>query len=327
MTNTANLEARAMFLEGVHSKLLESSNAERAWEVSEIVAQKRRMDGLVELNNRRVQRNQDYAALLRITIFFFLLSSMVMVQRNAGDTFMATAPIVRTIQGDLDSEAFTISGPSEIYDFVENFAGSVLEDSKCGDGVCDQNEYEYPGFGRFGCQEDCGKYSKTSLITVQLDDFLAVSKNYNQKATNPSDTWDLSNIARSYSPDYKWNIYSYTMGAFIFEEHQNVTGYKAVVEVPDGKLELRLFQVQATRTHVYKHMHTRVHTQGGRGRNEQIPARTLASRPWLHVAISSAVACFISSAWNAGQPMPPFAAPPTFLYLVLPLSPSAFASH
>lgn len=31
-----------MFLEGVHSKLLESSNAERAMEVSEIVAQKRR---------------------------------------------------------------------------------------------------------------------------------------------------------------------------------------------------------------------------------------------------------------------------------------------
>ena len=46
MTNTANLEARAMFLEGVHSKLLESSNAERAWEVSEIVAQKRRMDAV-----------------------------------------------------------------------------------------------------------------------------------------------------------------------------------------------------------------------------------------------------------------------------------------
>jgi len=242
MTNTANMEARAMFLEGVHSKLLESSHAERAFEVSGIVAQKRRMDGLIELNARRVKRNQDYASLLRIVVFFFVLCSMVMVQRSAGSVFLATAPVVRMIHGDLDAEAFTITGPSEIYDYLDSFAGSVLEDSKCGDGVCDQNEYEYPGFGRFGCQDDCGKYSKTSLISVQLDDFLGASKTYNEKAAGG--TWDLSKISRSYSPDYKWNLYSHTMGAYIFEHHQNVTGDKTVVEVPDGKLELRLFQTR-----------------------------------------------------------------------------------
>ena len=200
------------------------------------------MDGLIDLNARRVQRNQDYGSLLRITVFFFLLSAMVLVQREAGNTFMAAAPVVRSMFGDLDSEGFTISGPSEIYDFVDNFAGSVLEDSKCGDGVCDQNQYEYPGFGRFGCQDDCGKYSKTSLITVQLDDFLGASKNYNTQTIGGA-TWDLSKVSRSYSPAYKWNIYSHTMGAYIFEEHQNVTGHKAVVEIPDGKHELRLFQV------------------------------------------------------------------------------------
>ena len=234
VSSNTNMEARALLLENIHCRLKAESYAETAHERSEFVAEKRRMDGLMALNARRVTRNQNYATLLRVVVFLFFFSCMALVQRQADVIFSTVDPLLRTMQGDLDAESGSVSGPDDVYAVLEAFAETVLEDSKCGDGVCDNNEYEYPGFGRFGCEDDCGKYAKTSLISVQLDDFLGGSSKFG---------WDLSKISRSASPNFKWNVYSDTMGDFIFEEHQAVSGYKEMVEVPDGKLELRLFQV------------------------------------------------------------------------------------
>ena len=186
-------------------------------------------------------RTQNYSTLARMLLVLFVLAAMVLMQRKADLDFEATAPIQRKLHSDLDADSHTITGPSQIYDVLHMIAQEVLSDSKCGDGVCDMNEYEYPGFGRFGCEDDCGKYSKTSFLSVQLQDFLGNSAKYNE--IQGGATWDLSKIKRSLSPGYKWNMFSHTMGAYIFEEHQNVTSNKVVVEVPDGNLELRLFQV------------------------------------------------------------------------------------
>ena len=234
LSSNTNMEARALLLENIHCRLKSESFAETAHERSETVAEKRRMDGLMNLNEHRVKRNKDYATLLRILIFFFFFCCMVLVQRQASVIFSTVHPILQTLTGDLDAESWSLSGAGDVYSVLEKFASTVLQDSKCGDGLCANNEYEYPGFGRFGCESDCGKYTKTSLVSVELNDFLGASSKLG---------WDLSKISRSASPNFKWNIFSHTMGDFIFEKHQAVSGHKQMVQVPDGKLELRLFQV------------------------------------------------------------------------------------
>jgi hypothetical protein len=36
-----------------------------------------------------------------------------------------------------------------------------------GDGICSMPE-EYPGFGRFGCIKDCGRYKNTTKIYINM---------------------------------------------------------------------------------------------------------------------------------------------------------------
>ncbi len=37
----------------------------------------------------------------------------------------------------------------------------------CGNGVCEGPD-EYPGFGRFGCQEDCGRHFNRTTLRIDL---------------------------------------------------------------------------------------------------------------------------------------------------------------
>ena len=102
----------------------------------------------------------------------------------------------------------------------------------CGDGICD-SPHEYSGFGRFGCIKDCDRFLNTTRIYVELEDFV--------KAT--SKVWDISKagpILTRAQPGFKWNIWSYTMQDFVLAEDSDLTSVD--VEVPDGRLELRLYQ-------------------------------------------------------------------------------------
>jgi hypothetical protein len=102
------------------------------------------------------------------------------------------------------------------------------------DGVCEP-PIEYPGFGkRFGCIADCGVYAKTTTLTIDLQTFMHLAK-------NDAIAWDLSNLSLRNDPSFTYNIYSDTMGDFIFEKDMN-PNEKVLVEVPDGNLTLFLYQ-------------------------------------------------------------------------------------
>ena len=100
-------------------------------------------------------------------------------------------------------------------------------------GIC-ESPTEYPGFGRFGCIPDCGLYSKTTTLTIDLQTFLHMSK-------SDAIAWDLSNINLSDDPKFTYNIFSDTMGDFIFANDMS-PNEKKLVDVPDGNLTLFLYQ-------------------------------------------------------------------------------------
>lgn len=102
----------------------------------------------------------------------------------------------------------------------------IFTDPICGDGVCDSPE-EYAGFGRFGCVADCGKYLDTTTITIDLQDILQLSAS--------EIAWDLGSnevLREASRSGFKYNIYSYTMSEFLFDD--DLDSASVTVEVPDG---------------------------------------------------------------------------------------------
>lgn len=173
--------------------------------------------------------------------------------------------MLEKLRGDLEFEEFGITRQEltrgdDFYDFVENIVSNTFSDPACGDGVCESPD-EFPGFGRFGCIPDCGRYKKTTKATVKMEDFFEYSKSV-LSAFHPDNgkmsEWDLSVIidkSKEIHPDFRWNIWSDTMGDYIFAEHQlplNATKKKEVVDLPDGKCELRLFQYRKVSEEVSK---------------------------------------------------------------------------
>ena len=81
-------------------------------------------------------------------------------------------------------------------------------DAQCGNGQC-ESPYEYPGFSPmpgskgFGCEADCGKYKKTSRITIELKEIAQASADadfgYARKAVTAQPTAIL-NLPASVAP-------------------------------------------------------------------------------------------------------------------------------
>ncbi len=71
-----------------------------------------------------------------------------------------------------------------------------------GDSICSMPE-EYPGFGRFGCIPDCGRFQNTTKLYINLQDFFDQVKMV--------DRWDLSKTAPVVgrpNPKFSYNIWS-----------------------------------------------------------------------------------------------------------------------
>jgi hypothetical protein len=71
-----------------------------------------------------------------------------------------------------------------------------------GDGIWGMPK-EYPGFGRFGCIKDCGRFRNTTKIYISMQDFFDQVKTV--------DSWDLSRttqVVTRPNPRFSYNIWS-----------------------------------------------------------------------------------------------------------------------
>jgi hypothetical protein len=214
------------------------------------VVRQRQIDGLAHLVEHRLERSAHYSAAFCLTLFFVISCSVLIVQRDVEAAYQTEGALFYSVIGDLDLETAELTRADDFYDWLEgSLIDPIYEDPACGDGICDSPD-EYPGFGRFGCIPDCGRYKKTTLATVVLEDYFEYSKSVlgsfhadNGKAS----VWDMSTVIdkeKDIHPDFRWNIWSDTMQDYIFAEHQKPTKSGAPVKVvlPDGRHEVRFFQ-------------------------------------------------------------------------------------
>jgi len=220
------------------------------------VLRQRQIDGLSHLVEARLERNSNYTAAFCLIVFFLISCGVIVAQRDVPQAFLVEGALFYNVLGDIgvvapgEETVMELTRSDDFYDWLEgNLIDQVYTDPACGDGVCDSPD-EFPGFGRFGCIPDCGRYKKTTLATVDMEDYFEYSKSItggmhadNGKASE----WDMSQVVdkkKDIHPDFRWNIWSDAMGDYIFAEPQKPTASGSPVKVllPDGRHELRFFQ-------------------------------------------------------------------------------------
>eukprot|EP00297_Palpitomonas_bilix_P001924 CAMPEP_0113904696 /NCGR_PEP_ID=MMETSP0780_2-20120614/23454_1 /TAXON_ID=652834 /ORGANISM="Palpitomonas bilix" /LENGTH=1416 /DNA_ID=CAMNT_0000898451 /DNA_START=419 /DNA_END=4669 /DNA_ORIENTATION=- /assembly_acc=CAM_ASM_000599 len=167
----------------------------------------------------------NYLNLFGFIIFTALFMAILVMQKNPTIAFQVENSLIESTftipSGLVDPNAelyYDVGTPAEIYTWMnKTILGSVFVDSSCGNGKCEAPD-EYKGFGRFGCQSDCGFYPQLSAVTIELQ---------------PDGAYYESS----------WNVFSFTMGDDIYSTYQGFEHsslHTTTINVPDGKYELNL---------------------------------------------------------------------------------------
>ena len=195
------------------------------------IHQEKQIDGLIEKVEARLSRAQSYAQFVAITLFFVLYVATLFMQNDVAAGFAVEASYQNTIIAGLPDSGFLLS-TGEIYDWLQSdIVERAFTEPVCGDGTCEWSPDEYPGFGRFGCIDDCNRYLYTTKITVDLQTL------YN--ASQPMLGWDLKKVNhRGRVPGFTWNIWSDTMGEYVMKEDARAEDGAKVLEVRPVSLHL-----------------------------------------------------------------------------------------
>jgi len=202
------------------------------------VRREKQIDGLMEKVEERMGRAKSYSQFLALSVFFILYVFVLFMQNDVASSFAIEASYQNTIIAQLPEGNF-LSSSDDLFDWLKTqMVERAFSEPVCGDGTCEWDPDEYPGFGRFGCIDDCNRYLYTTKITVDLQPLY----NASQRMLG----WDLKKVNhRGRVPGFTWNIWSDTMGAYLLEEDARAEDGPKVLEVPDGELELRLYQTKS----------------------------------------------------------------------------------
>ena len=182
------------------------------------VQRERQVDGMLHMVEDRLERTARYHACFGLTAFIIFFAVVLVLQRDVPETYSIASAIFTTLVGDLPMETMALTSKDDFTTwFGEKLVNQVFTDSYCGNGVCESPD-EYPGFGRFGCIADCGYYLKRTTITIDLKDYAQSTKGDGFLDQTGAVDWDISDIRMLVLPDFRYNIWSETMGAFLFEE-------------------------------------------------------------------------------------------------------------
>ncbi|CAI5484977.1 unnamed protein product, partial [Closterium sp. Yama58-4] len=112
---------------------------------------------------------QHYRALGGFVLLMALFVAMVYLQADSSRTYQVTAAHSVLIPSNFAPDSSNrFAGAADFYAWLNN---SIIEnfwqDPPCGDGLCDQ-PLEFPAFGRFGCEADCGTFPNLTSVSVHF---------------------------------------------------------------------------------------------------------------------------------------------------------------
>jgi len=143
----------------------------------------KQIDGLIAKVEERIQRLQSYSNFFVLLIFTIIYIAVLFLQRDVPASYKVEASVMDSIISKLPNTGRggyfnsgtgavgVLSSSDDFYSFMSTaLIEPVFTSPVCGDGTCDA-PLEYPGFGRFGCIPDCGRYTNVTSLTVSLLEF------------------------------------------------------------------------------------------------------------------------------------------------------------
>eukprot|EP00961_Rhodomonas_salina_P162754 2192495-Rhodomonas_salina.1 len=201
----------------------------------------RETDQFLQLVEKRIEMGFRYSNCFALTLFLCVYIVAVFLQMDVRRRFSMESPVLNTLIGDLDLQTRSLRSSNDLYNWMSSkLVDHIFVDPTCGDGVCEAPE-EYAGFGRFGCTLDCGSFLNTTTVSVKMSTFADISRTVG---------WDLSRVRQGIHPEFRFNIYSHTMGDFLFSEDLVPNGTTLVLDLPDGEYDIRLYQSRPVSTEI-----------------------------------------------------------------------------
>ncbi|CAI5516639.1 unnamed protein product [Closterium sp. Naga37s-1] len=132
------------------------------------------------------QRVQHYRDLGGFVVLMALFITILYLQADSSRSYEITAAhAVLFPPGMSQDSSNTFSGPGDFYSWLNtSIVQTLWADPTCGDGSCDR-PFQFPAFGRFGCQADCGTFPNLTSVVVRLSSQLDT-----QQAADES-SWNL----------------------------------------------------------------------------------------------------------------------------------------
>eukprot|EP00897_Mesotaenium_endlicherianum_P006639 jgi/Mesen1/6002/ME000306S05267 len=130
------------------------------------------VDVLTEIQGKVMEENEryeNYRNLLSFLLFTGLYCAVLYLQADSFRSFqVSTAHYVLLPEGMTGNEPFTFASPSDVYTWLnDSIIQRVWQDPTCGNGICER-PLEFPGFGSFGCSQDCGLLAAVTQVTVHI---------------------------------------------------------------------------------------------------------------------------------------------------------------
>ncbi|GJP56723.1 hypothetical protein CLOM_g15776 [Closterium sp. NIES-68] len=132
------------------------------------------------------QRVRHYRDLGGFVVLMALFIAILYLQADSSRSFQITAAHSVLYPPDMRQDASnTFAGTTEFYDWLNNTViQNVWADFTCGDGTC-HRPFQFPAFGRFGCEADCGTFPNLTSVVVRFSSQLDT-----QQAAEES-SWNL----------------------------------------------------------------------------------------------------------------------------------------
>eukprot|EP00897_Mesotaenium_endlicherianum_P009258 jgi/Mesen1/8360/ME000464S07760 len=115
-----------------------------------------------------LESKANYCNLAAFFVFVAMYMGVLYLQMDAWHTYQ----VASAHKALLPPDTFLFGGGvPDIYSWLnDTIINTIYVDAVCGDGVCSSVE-EYPGFGNFGCQADCGYSARVTNVTVVFTPF------------------------------------------------------------------------------------------------------------------------------------------------------------
>ncbi|CAI7891251.1 unnamed protein product [Closterium sp. NIES-53] len=117
---------------------------------------------------------ENFKNLLAFSLYTCLYLTVLYLQADSSRNYeVATSHNILLPPGVSGAVTNTLSGPEDFYTWLNDTILQVVwKDPPCGNGVCER-PLEFPAFGRFGCEADCGVLPALRPLTLRLSSAFA----------------------------------------------------------------------------------------------------------------------------------------------------------